>query len=71
MPHALARLIEHFAIDQVDGLELVPHALVVLARQRGEQAIDGLRAAEHQRALRIGQQVRSTRRRVEHGIDLA
>src|SRR5258706_2226750 len=71
MAQALAGLVEHFAVDQVDGLELGEHPLIVKTRQRREQAVGGLGAAEHQRALRIGQEVRGAGRRVEHRVDLA
>ena len=71
MAYALAGLVEHLAVNQVDGLELGAHPLIVLARQRREQAVSGLGAAEHQRALRLGQQVRGAGRRVEHRVDLA
>src|SRR5258706_6777976 len=71
MAQALAGLVEHFAVDQVDGLELGQHPLIVKPRERREQAVGGLRAAEHQGALRIGQEVRGAGRRVEHRVDLA
>src|SRR3954466_11828868 len=71
MTHALATLKKHFAIDKVDGLEVLTHTLVVLARKRGEQAVGRLSAAAHQRALRVGQEVGGARRGIEHRIDLA